>query len=138
MLPGHTERRASYSDRVSPLALGAEVLAPHAMRLVDDDALILELLQILGGFGFAGDQAMGHQADAARAFFNALWACRGILDAVIVDPLFACPDRRRQVQQPLHLVLPLPEQRLRRQDQHGPGAVERHQHPRHRQLQGLA
>ena len=53
-------------------------------------------------------------------------------DAIVVDPLFTRPDRRRQIQQMPHLILPLPEQRLWRQDQHGPGAVERHQHPRHR------
>ena len=61
-----------------------------------------------------------------------------MLDAAFVHPLPAVPDRRRQPEQRVDLVLPLPHQRLRRQHEHRPLAGQRHELRRHRELQRLA
>ena len=60
-----------------------------------------------------------------------------MLDPVLVHPPAAVPDRRRQSEQGVHLILPLPEKGLRRENQHRPVAGEGHELRRHRQLQRL-
>ena len=61
-----------------------------------------------------------------------------MLDAAFVHPLPAGPDRRRQPEQRLELLLPLPDQRPGGEDEHRPVAGQRHELRRHRELQRLA
>ena len=60
-----------------------------------------------------------------------------MFDPVLVHPPAAVPDRRRQPEQGVELVLPLPEKGFRSQDEHRPVAGQGHELRRHRQLQRL-
>jgi hypothetical protein len=62
-----------------------------------------------------------------------------MFDPVLIDPLsfLAVPHGGRHVQKLRHLILPLPEQLLRREDQDWLFALKRHEQGRERDLKGF-
>ena len=61
-----------------------------------------------------------------------------MLDPALVYPLAPVPHRRRQPEQPIHLRLPLPDERLGGEDQVRTLPDQGHELGRHRELQGLS
>ena len=61
-----------------------------------------------------------------------------MLDPAFVHPLAAVPERRREPEQRVELVLPLPGQGLGREDEHWPVAGQGHELGRHRELERLS
>ena len=114
-----------------------EVPAPRTVRFVQDHALEAHLRQSRRGLGVAGDQAGGDDTHPPRAAPDRFGVRPRMLDPVLVHPAAAGPDRGRQPEQGVELVLPLPEQGLGSQDQHRPIAHQGHELRRHRQLERL-
>ncbi len=114
-----------------------QVLPARPVGLVHDHALVAEALQELGCLRAAGDEPLRHEADAPRAPSDALGTRAGVFDGVLVHPLAPSPHRRGQGEKVLQFVLPLPEQRLRREHEHRPRAMEGHELRREGQLEGL-
>ena len=124
-----------FGGGVGPLA---DAATTRPVRFVQDDALETHGFEMRHDIGVTGDGAGGDDADAPRAVADGFGADAGMLDAAFVQPQPPRPNRRRQPKQRLHLFLPLAQERLRRQHQHGLLAGQGHELRRHRQLQRLA
>ena len=116
----------------------SDIFPACPVRLVQNHALIFQLLQQLRSLCPCSNQSLRDDADSAWALKNTSDAVTDVIKSVFVPPALSCPDSGRHIQHGMHLILPLIQQGLRNDDQNRSVTIERHQLCRHGKLQGFS